>query len=126
MRRARAASERPRGAHGAAWCAAGKIDRQREEEGPEKCAEQRMSGCAAHRLAEGAVGLAVLLLLALLVVLWTGSRSAGPVQQQQQQQVAGGGGNRTGATVFGRDLLRMHERGESLIFGIFPRYVLCD
>ena len=35
-----------------------------------------MSGCASHRLAELAVGLAVLLLLTLIVVLWTGSSGA--------------------------------------------------
>ena len=72
------------------------------------------SNCrSSHRLAEIAVGLALVLLLALLVVLCTGSTGAGSSSKLTAGGKAVGDDNATtlsGLPVFGRDLLQTQER----------------
>jgi hypothetical protein len=72
-----------------------------------------MSSCASHRLAEVAVGLAILLLLALLLVLWTGS-SAAPTEQRSRNFGQNASAElQDGRAIFSKDLLRVQETAEN-------------
>lgn len=82
-----------------------------------------MRSCATHRLAEIAVGLAILLLVALLAVLWSGSSGAASVVERP--------GNATHSQPqqppFARDLLQIMRRDERkspfILTDFYPSYL---
>lgn len=65
------------------------------------------NSCASHRLAELAVGLAIVLLVALLVVLWTGSTGGVGHEKKNLTEAAKNQG------IFAGDLLRARDGNES-------------